>query len=62
MTVESVYEAVMKMDKEEFTQFCEHLYLKGNMDGSQLLDDSPWIRHRLADFPIEEFEKIWDMK
>lgn len=52
----SVFEAVKIMGKEDFAAFCEALYNKGWKDGADLLDDGPWVRHRLADYPIDRFE------
>lgn len=53
-----VYEHIKDMTKDEFIRFCEIIYYKGMMDGFKLEDDGPWIRQRLADYPVEKLEEL----
>lgn len=54
----TVYENIKDMTKDEFIRFCEIIYYKGMMDGYKLEDDGPWIRQRLADYPVEKMEEL----
>lgn len=53
-----VYEHLRDMTKDEFIRFCEIIYYKGMMDGYKLEDGGPWIRQKLADYPIEKLEEL----
>lgn len=54
----SIYEASNAFTKQQFIEFCEMLYNKGRMDGAMLVDDLPWIRNRLADWPHDMMDEI----
>lgn len=54
----SIYEAVKFMTKEEFISFVEMIYNKGRIDGEMLVDDGPWIRQCMADFPADDMDEI----
>lgn len=56
----TVYEKVKTMTKEEFTEFMLSFYWKAWHDGEYLVDDSLWIKERMADFYAERMEEIFE--
>lgn len=50
----TIYESVMKMNKEQFSKFCFSLYNKGWFDRAENLDDEDWVRFCMADYDVEE--------
>ena len=55
--METVFEAVKKMNKKEFSEFLFMLYNMGWFDGAKRVDDEEWVYQRMADYPIEKWEK-----
>lgn len=55
----TVYEKVMQMSKEEFTEFMLKFYWKAWHDGVDLVSDEPWVEHRMANFNAKRMEEIF---
>ena len=50
----TIYESVMKMNKEQFSKFCFSLYNQGWLDKANDEDDESWVLHRMADCEVED--------
>lgn len=56
----TVYEKVMQMSKEEFTEFMLKFYWKTWHDGVDLVSDDLWVKRKMANFNAKRMEEIFE--